>query len=890
MKIKLNSTKTYLIIAASLFSSVTLAQGGSKWSVNGNAVSNTKFVGTTNNEDLIFKANGLEGFRLKSTNNKLVVKGASLFKQKSVFDANMVLKSNLTIKSLEDLAATTNRTLAVNNNGKVVLATPYGSITNPFSELFVLNALKVGNNSIHMGTPASTTQNEIFTTNGPLIINSSGQTTATGTSSGQNTIINPDGGNLGIGTRTPTNSISVVSSGAAGAGMDIYSSNPSGRATVLVGEGNFGRYIYMGYTNSAYNPGVHTAFGSARGNIYTGAPNGMNLISAEHLSFTTGGTTTNHERLRIAKNGNIGIGTISPAAKLDVQGSFRLNNGTQHAGYFLGTNAAGDATWQALPAAQPSIWSLNANDAYYTAGNVGIGVAAPQTSLHVQGEMLITGSPSTQSATLKIEPGTALPTMIGGQPFYLGATVKTISRRSGFVAYTDNNWLNGDDNNGHFVALFPHNNVVGVNEDLTWKAFRLKTGSPMVDKFWIDKLGNSFFDGNVGIGTTTPNEKLSVAGTIQSTTGGFKFPDGTVQTSAAGAQLGSQITPYQNLYVNDYLKVGTNSLWLGGNPTNLGNTIHTTNGDLLINPALGQVVSGGLSAYNTLINPDGGDVGVGTTTPEAKLHVNGTIKSTVLGDWMQFQTTNGNGRWKIHNPPVANQDVLLMGWEDATASNWNWPLALHKNGNVGIGGSLIPTEILDVNGNMVVGDNFNTGGFGEGGKIKFRRKEDGAAYSSIYAKRFDWGSVDEEALIFENNSGAGTFIWRNGITSVNGGEVMRISKEGNVGIGTNAIDGSDFKLSVEGKMRAREILVNASTWSDFVFADDYELNSLEEVELYIEKNNHLPDVPSEKEILENGFDLAKMDATLLQKIEELTLYMIELKKENEELRGLIENK
>jgi hypothetical protein len=69
-----------------------------------------------------------------------------------------------------------------------------------------------------------------------------------------------------------------------------------------------------------------------------------------------------------------------------------------------------------------------------------------------------------------------------------------------------------------------------------------------------------------------------------------------------------------------------------------------------------------------------------------------------------------------------------------------------------------------------------------------------------------------------------------------------------------------------------------------VFADAYQLRSLGEVEAFINKNKHLPDVPSAIEVVEKGVDLGKMDALLLQKIEELTLYMIELKKSNEQLR------
>jgi hypothetical protein len=83
-------------------------------------------------------------------------------------------------------------------------------------------------------------------------------------------------------------------------------------------------------------------------------------------------------------------------------------------------------------------------------------------------------------------------------------------------------------------------------------------------------------------------------------------------------------------------------------------------------------------------------------------------------------------------------------------------------------------------------------------------------------------------------------------------------------------------LYVNGIVKAHQIEVKLTNWSDFVFADDYQLNSLAEVEAYITKNKHLPNVPSEKEVLENGVNLGEMDAILLRKIEELTLYVIEL--------------
>lgn len=113
---------------------------------------------------------------------------------------------------------------------------------------------------------------------------------------------------------------------------------------------------------------------------------------------------------------------------------------------------------------------------------------------------------------------------------------------------------------------------------------------------------------------------------------------------------------------------------------------------------------------------------------------------------------------------------------------------------------------------------------------------------------------------------------------------MTILQNGNIGIGNEA---PYYKLEVNGTIRATTFSAVNAPWSDFVFEDNYELKELEEVENFIKINKHLPDIPSEREIQENGLDLPSMDSKLLQKIEELTLYIIEMNKENQEQRKLI---
>lgn len=96
-------------------------------------------------------------------------------------------------------------------------------------------------------------------------------------------------------------------------------------------------------------------------------------------------------------------------------------------------------------------------------------------------------------------------------------------------------------------------------------------------------------------------------------------------------------------------------------------------------------------------------------------------------------------------------------------------------------------------------------------------------------------------------------------------------EEGKVGIGT---DNPQNALDVNGTIRAKEVRVE-SGWADFVFKDDYKLPTLQEVKAHIDEHKHLPGIPSETEVKENGIGLADATTKLLQKVEELTLYAIQ---------------
>jgi len=129
---------------------------------------------------------------------------------------------------------------------------------------------------------------------------------------------------------------------------------------------------------------------------------------------------------------------------------------------------------------------------------------------------------------------------------------------------------------------------------------------------------------------------------------------------------------------------------------------------------------------------------------------------------------------------------------------------------------------------------------------------------------------------------AGSYLIPGGDFAIYSASTRNSYLAGNVGIGTTS---PEAKLTVKGKIVASEIQVkDVGNIPDYVFKADYQLMPLSHLEEFVKQNRHLPEVPSEKEFKENGMNMAEMNAILLKKIEELTLYVIEQNKDNEEMK------
>ncbi|MGG5902615.1 hypothetical protein [Sphingobacterium daejeonense] len=155
----------------------------------------------------------------------------------------------------------------------------------------------------------------------------------------------------------------------------------------------------------------------------------------------------------------------------------------------------------------------------------------------------------------------------------------------------------------------------------------------------------------------------------------------------------------------------------------------------------------------------------------------------------------------------------------------------------------------------------------------------------IISDSYGWNIAKPYTGVLANGGGKVRAETQAGKMAVN--DCFLVGFNGNVGIGTT---NPTAKLAVNGLVRAKEIKVEAVPWPDYVFEKGYKLPSLDLIKSYINENGHLPEVPSAAQIEKEGVDLGKMDAILLRKIEELTLYLIEKEEQinslNEKLKSL----
>lgn len=391
----------------------------------------------------------------------------------------------------------------------------------------------------------------------------------------------------------------------------------------------------------------------------------------------------------------------------------------------------------------------------------------------------------------------------------------------------------------------------------------------------------SLFSQNVGIGTTTPVVKLDVK-----------------STTSTPAQFNGTTGMYIGLFENDIYRGYLGSF--AGNAedvdfgTGAGNVTGKLHFTIQANPRM-------------TINASG-QIGIGTTSPGHQVHVTGGdffVESSV--GKIIFGYNSGGNQWRLASTG-AGADLRWYTWDGATETARHY---FQQNGNVGIAtGIPAPIARLDVlgagitsatnsfmlrksNGDTVmrvrddgrIGIDFNGSSYGRtlnigGTGINF--------YGSDASTTFG-GAIfpTDTSLVLWSDSPANHYLvlqpsWGNtGIGTYTPNAKLHLNGTMLIG-GNSATTATGYSLSVDGKIICEEARVQLSgSWPDYVFGDNYKLMPLEELEKNIRRNKHLPNIPSAAEVTaQKGFDLGDMNKRLLEKIEELTLYLIEMKKEN----------
>lgn len=269
-----------------------------------------------------------------------------------------------------------------------------------------------------------------------------------------------------------------------------------------------------------------------------------------------------------------------------------------------------------------------------------------------------------------------------------------------------------------------------------------------------------------------------------------------------------------------------------------------------------------------LVLQNNGNVGIGTTSPNAQLHIVDTGNSGVT-------TLQLNNRIKFRGDGVidwgASADYGILSWNTGKAligGKTGKDLSLLAGGG--------ERMIIKTDGNVGIGTSSPSGSISSN-QTGLHILNDNVSYLSLESTA---GSGKKYTMY---SSTAGSFVFWDASSSTARGI---IDVDGNWGIGTST---PKSKLAVNGQIRAKEVkvLANVNGVPDYVFQPDYDLRTLKETKKYITENKHLPEIPSAAEIGKNGIDLGDMNMRLLKKIEELTLYQIDLLERLEKLE--IEN-
>lgn len=418
-------------------------------------------------------------------------------------------------------------------------------------------------------------------------------------------------------------------------------------------------------------------------------------------------------------------------------------------------------------------------------------------------------------------------------------------------------------NTSPFWSLAGNSNANTGSKLGTTNAVPLRLMTKNTERMHLDTLGR------VGIGISTPQQRLHVEGssnqtifvntsTLGSGSGSAVINYAKALPTAAGQRLGSFSFGSRGGAQNNYVAAGVSG-WAAGAWTAVGSRPAYLSFETTPTNATAAVERMRVAAN--------GFVGIGTTAPAYLLDVNGRMRlrsggaaDNTAGLWLNKTDNSGTQGFMGVATPSA------MGFYGHTPG---WGLVMNtNNGNVGIGNINPDYKLVVQQSGVVSNDNTLLLRLSGRNPLMSFTNENNVAVGYLKSWTFAPYAPFTNGMLIGSHPGYPIFF------STNYGATMTIANNNNVGIGTTT---PAHKLSVNGTIQAKEVRVETG-WADYVFGDDYKLMPIDDVAAYIKQNNHLPNIPSAQEIQENGLAVGAMQTKLMEKIEELTVYMIQVNK------------
>jgi hypothetical protein len=550
---------------------------------------------------------------------------------------------------------------------------------------------------------------------------------------------------------------------------------------------------------------------------------------------------------------SVGIGTTTPAARLNVKDGFVLFNGTTGD---APTTSSGRMLFYAP--SKGAFRTGNATGDAWDDSNLGFFSFA-------------SGEGTKASAGNSFAVGYNTNALLGNSAAFGNQTTCNSSNSAAFGSFTytfGNNsaafGLNSTALSFASFALGRYNNVISTENPVSWvstdQIFTIGNGTSSTatsNAFTVYK------DGKTAIGNITPIQLLDVNGRIN-------LRNGVIQKGGVAITTTSDL----GLYSRDATPI----------------RIVTTGQPIRFYSDGGT--SGGIGSVPLMTILADGKTGIGATVPIQLLDVNGRMNlssGVIQKGGAAITTTSDLG---LYSRDAGSIRIVTTGqpirfYSDGGTSAGVGSVALMTilaNGKTGVG-TIAPIGKFQVDngiGKIAMGE------FASGSPVFMSNYVGWNAARSGTSWTFDSDGANNGGAIIATNvqgeirlitlpSANGTLLQTKTDAQVIDATKVTIRSDGKVGIGAGINYNGTYKLYVESGILTEKVKVavkNSAAWSDFVFDKDYNLMSLAEVESFIDENKHLPSIPSANEVVVNGIDLGEMNAKLLQKIEELTLYII----------------